>query len=389
MKDSVILGTGNSRYLKSVENFKTLYPTYEDFAAALVAGTLPIDLNGINAAGFQQIGDALSKETLLKDDTAALLGGDSSMVPNDAFLSLALGTGKYGFAIHVQFSNGMPISGLTIAGLTGVSGAAVVTDDNGNAVAVSESDSISFEISSPYIDADSVSVKATAAGLMTNVIAILPLKSEIYISTSGTLLFSPSAKKANICAVAAGGSGGSGYGTANGNGGGGGGIQNALDVSVSNKKITVSVGAGGSAVTGTGTNGNAGGNTTVALDGVNLLTANGGTGGDSRGSNGSGGTGGNGNGGNGGSSRAGSAATAYPFNDSSIKASGGGGAGGYSGGSPNGGSGGSGVNGSGSNGASPGGGGGGATGHSGSGSNTAYSGKGGDGGVYVRITERN
>lgn len=85
MKDSIILGSGNSRYLKSVQNFKTLYPTYDDFAAALVAGTLPIDLNGINAAGFQQVGDALGKATLLKDNTAALLGLGSDAVPDAAF----------------------------------------------------------------------------------------------------------------------------------------------------------------------------------------------------------------------------------------------------------------------------------------------------------------
>jgi len=38
MQDAIVLGTGNSRYLKSVSGFMSLYPTYEDFAAALVAG---------------------------------------------------------------------------------------------------------------------------------------------------------------------------------------------------------------------------------------------------------------------------------------------------------------------------------------------------------------
>ena len=85
MKDSVIWGTGNSRYLKSVADFKTLYPTYDDFVAALVAGTLPIDLNGINTAGFQQVGDALGKATLLKDSTANMLGLGEGGTPADAF----------------------------------------------------------------------------------------------------------------------------------------------------------------------------------------------------------------------------------------------------------------------------------------------------------------
>ena len=88
MKDSVILGSGNSRYLKSVQDFKTLYPTYDDFAAALVAGTLPIDLNGINSAGFQQLGDALGKATLLKDATAQKHGRDDTALPDDMWADL-------------------------------------------------------------------------------------------------------------------------------------------------------------------------------------------------------------------------------------------------------------------------------------------------------------
>lgn len=89
MKDSIILGTGNSRYLKSVEDFKSLYPTYDDFVAALVSGTLPVDFNGINPAGFQQVGNPLGKAALLKDDTAALYGLPNTAVPDDALRLLA------------------------------------------------------------------------------------------------------------------------------------------------------------------------------------------------------------------------------------------------------------------------------------------------------------
>lgn len=74
MKDLTIKGTGNSRYLKSVSSFLTLYPTYEAFAQALVGGTLPIDLNGINADGIQQAGTPLTKANLLDDATAEKLG---------------------------------------------------------------------------------------------------------------------------------------------------------------------------------------------------------------------------------------------------------------------------------------------------------------------------
>lgn len=93
MKDTVLKGTGNSRFLKSVEDFKTRYPTYDDFVAALVAGTLPIDLNGINAAGMDQVGTALNKASLLTDTVAALVaaaaGGTSPDTPNQALGKIA------------------------------------------------------------------------------------------------------------------------------------------------------------------------------------------------------------------------------------------------------------------------------------------------------------
>lgn len=85
MQDTITKGTGNSRSLRSVPNFLTLYPTYEAFAAALVGGTLPIDLGPLNAAGVQQMGMALNKANLLKDATAALYGMTSSAVPDDVF----------------------------------------------------------------------------------------------------------------------------------------------------------------------------------------------------------------------------------------------------------------------------------------------------------------
>lgn len=87
MKDSEILGTGNSRYLKSAIGAAA---TWEEARAMLIAGTFPIDFNGINEAGFAQVGDALNKNNLLKDATAALLGGDSSMVPDEALVALKL-----------------------------------------------------------------------------------------------------------------------------------------------------------------------------------------------------------------------------------------------------------------------------------------------------------
>lgn len=80
MYDSVPKGTGNSRFLKSVSDFMEKYPTYQDFAAALVAGTMPVDI-GLNADGWLVLGMALAKMNLLQDETATELGIDN---PTDA-----------------------------------------------------------------------------------------------------------------------------------------------------------------------------------------------------------------------------------------------------------------------------------------------------------------
>jgi len=78
LTDGIIKGTGNSRYLKSVADFLTLYPDYTSFAQALIAGTLPIDMNGVNAAGWTQQATPLNKATLLTDQTETAIWGDAS-----------------------------------------------------------------------------------------------------------------------------------------------------------------------------------------------------------------------------------------------------------------------------------------------------------------------
>lgn len=77
MKDGIIKGTGNSRYLKSVSDFLSLYPSYEDFANALVNGNLPIDMNGINQNGWDLIGTALTKGNLMSDETSSNIFGNT------------------------------------------------------------------------------------------------------------------------------------------------------------------------------------------------------------------------------------------------------------------------------------------------------------------------
>lgn len=89
MKDGVIAETGNSRYLRSIAGFLQTYPTYEAFAAALIAGTLPIDWNGKNPDGWAQQGTDLNKANLLTDATAALMDLGAEATPNEMFAALA------------------------------------------------------------------------------------------------------------------------------------------------------------------------------------------------------------------------------------------------------------------------------------------------------------
>lgn len=71
MKDTIIKGTGDSRYLKSAipENI-----THAQLVQMLRNGTFPIDLNGINEAGIEQLGTPLNTATLLSDETAEEIG---------------------------------------------------------------------------------------------------------------------------------------------------------------------------------------------------------------------------------------------------------------------------------------------------------------------------
>lgn len=86
MIDSVLKGTGNSRFLKSAVPAGT---SWADALAMLQAGTFPIDFNGINTEGFQQVGTSLNKANLLKDVNALTLGLPGTAVPDDMFNVLA------------------------------------------------------------------------------------------------------------------------------------------------------------------------------------------------------------------------------------------------------------------------------------------------------------
>ena len=91
VQNAIIKGIGNSRYLKTVGEALSLYPTYEDFLQAMIEGTFPVDFNGINKDGWTQQGTPLNKANLLSDTVISTLGLSTGVnsTPNDAFGVLA------------------------------------------------------------------------------------------------------------------------------------------------------------------------------------------------------------------------------------------------------------------------------------------------------------
>lgn len=345
-----------------------------------------------------QEGTPYDKSNVLKDETCDAIGIPHTSTPNEAFLALALGVGRYGYIIHVVLPDGSPVEGATITGGTTPSGGSPVTDANGVAIIVSNSESVSISISSPFADIKSAAdVSINSTGILTSQTVTLPYNEDVQqILTSQTVKYSVLAKFVDVCAVGggAGGAGGVGlYGgspNAPGGGGSGGYVQNSLLVALSGSgDISVQVGAGGSAGTGNSTGdadltvGGTGGTTTVSIPEMGFsLSANGGTSSPAPAA-------GIGNGNGGVSSdnihpEAGSDGTGYIFGEAGLGLAGGGGgsSGKYSrnssvanGGLPKGGS-------TGSAGESPGGGGSGGYQRDGSGSNGFA---GGNGGAYLRF----
>lgn len=82
MKDTILAGTGNSRYLKSSLESTA---TWAEALALLRSGQFPIDLNGINMSGITQLGTALTSDTLLKSAICTALGLDENATPSDAW----------------------------------------------------------------------------------------------------------------------------------------------------------------------------------------------------------------------------------------------------------------------------------------------------------------
>ena len=143
MIDSVIAGTGDSRYLRTSLPAST---TWEDALAMLRAGTFPIDLAGINLDGFVTLGTALNSDSLLKSAIITALDLDADATPSDAWEAVLALIGEKADADAV-------VTGLSYDGATKTLSATI----NGTSVTVA-----TFNFTTPQEAADAAPVQSVA-----------------------------------------------------------------------------------------------------------------------------------------------------------------------------------------------------------------------------------
>lgn len=301
MQNGIIKGQGNSRYLKSGIGSST---TWEQFLASLIAGTLPIDLNGINEDGWDQLGTPLNKATLLSDSTETELFGDAqNRTVDQAFMGLLakiqlIMQNVANMTLTVTDTNGTPLPGVYVNGVFNAGGESMATNASGQITGYVAEGTTTLSVSG-YADLLNFSTQFTATKGETYTHTIqLTTRNFLKLTSSQNVRFSGNVQTVDVNPVGGGGPGGSSYGNYVDNdenhstgGAGGGGhsvIQMDLDVTP-NTNYPAVVGSGGA-------NGSVGGTSSF----MGISAAGGNPGGNASGSRaaGVGGTG-NGNGANG------------------------------------------------------------------------------------------
>lgn len=124
MKDTVIKGNGKSRSIKAPTDMPA---TFEEWRTQLLAGTATLDI-GLNAAGCDVVGTAMSKANLLSDTTKSALelsGSDPTV--NDALYALSQKGSPA--ECHVYADNGTTVTmtkGTTVLSAVASGGEAVL-----------------------------------------------------------------------------------------------------------------------------------------------------------------------------------------------------------------------------------------------------------------------
>ena len=212
-----------------------------------------------------QEGTPLNKASLLQDVVCDILGLDYAATPNDAFMSLALPSGKYAISVTLKSPGGRLMQGVALSGIVTAAGNPVVTNSNGVGFGFATTSPVTATADiSAFLDLTgtaSVTVTPTAGVVNKAEITCTRASSaQTTISTSKTVRFSPDVSEYDFSAIGGGSDGGNGsfsvssswvsaYG---GSGGGSGAVINKANVKNTSDPIPVVVGSlGGISKVGT------------------------------------------------------------------------------------------------------------------------------------------
>lgn len=215
-------------------------------------------LSGNVAANLQRQIDANRNlinenyEKTLKNYTKQLLGIPKDSTPDDAFIALYVGVGKYAYRVKVQFADGTPVEGSTISGIESIPGQTLTTDKNGIVMGISNNTTVSISCTSPYVDQRAPDAKTiSSTGTVTDVTMILTNEAGlITIDTSRSISknqISKFAKSIDLAGVNGGQNGGSsnysiGSSPSNNTGGAGGSSGYTKNVSLPNVNLVFVIG---------------------------------------------------------------------------------------------------------------------------------------------------
>ncbi len=190
--------------------------------------------------------DAWTKDETLSAQVATMFGLSDNYKPNDAFLVLYVGIGKYAYRVKVQFSDGSPVAGSTVSGINAIPGKTLITGDDGVVLGVSDSPTVNIGCTSPYIDQKTPDIQSIiSTGIVTNVTLVLKNETDLITITSSQTInrsqISKFAKDFDLAGVNGGQNGV--HGSAGNTGGAGGASGYSKKIAIPNKDIQFIIGS--------------------------------------------------------------------------------------------------------------------------------------------------
>lgn len=244
-----------------------------------------------------QEGTPLNKSTLLKDTTAALYGLGADAVPDDMFTRIAKMLGGFLVKVNIQIAGVAAGAGISVTGITGINGEALVTDSSGSVTGLLHSKTATITVDKSTVEEvdilqaeNTFTIDSNYAAYSETTVNLQPAaQGFILVDTSKTIKFSANVSTVDLFLVGGGAGGTAGVklyssGNAKGYGGGGGTVVTETDVAINGHAVSCLIGAAGSGATASRTSssssityadGNPGGATSAIVDGVTYSAAGG------------------------------------------------------------------------------------------------------------------